>query len=172
MKKDTCLVVTTIVLSSALTLGQDSIGSPERIAKDGLTLESAQAELRVKTTIAVKVPTYLPGTGGQRIFAVILGVDASDYNILLATKLPCEGGSACSYGSVRASKYAFDLEGTPTVVTLRNSISAEFFPSSCHAFCSQAYITWKEADVFYCIGVKAAKKLELVKSANSAISNH
>jgi hypothetical protein len=155
MKKDTCLVVTTIVLLSALTLGQDSNGSPDRIAQDaGLTLESVQAELKVKTTIAVKVPTYLPGTRGQRIFAVIIGADPSDYNILLATKLPCGGGNACSYGSVRASKSAFDLEGTATLVTLRNSISAQFFPSRCHAFCSQAYITWKEADVFYCIGVK------------------
>jgi len=135
-------------------------------------LENAQAELKEKTAVAVKIPTLLPGTAGQQIFAVILGFGPSDYNILLATKVPCEGGNACSYGSVQARKSPFDLEGKPVFVTLRNGISAQFFPSHCHAFCSQAYITWKEADVFYCIGVKAARKGELIRSANSAILNH
>jgi len=100
-------------------------------------------------------------------------VDADSYDILLATKVPCEGGNACSYGTVQAQKSAFEVpEGKPTDVALGAGITGQFFPSECHVFCSEAYVRWRENGTFYSIGVKAGRKAGLLRAVKSALAQH
>jgi len=135
------------------------------------TLEDLKPEIRTQTKLPLRLPSFLPDTGGQKIYAVLRHADATDYDILLATKLPCEGGNACSYGTVQARMSAFDPpEGKPVAVSLGKGVIGQFFPAKCYAFCSEAYVRWQENGIFYSIGVKAGKKNGLLRAAKSALA--
>ena len=134
------------------------------------TLEDIESEIRAQTKLPLRLSAFLPDTGGQKIYAVLRHADATAYDILLATKLPCEGGNACTYGTVQASRSALDpVEGRPVAVSLGKGIVGQFFPAKCYVFCGEAYMRWKENGVFYSIGVKAGKKDGLLRAARSAV---
>lgn len=137
------------------------------------TLEELRSKVQAQSRLPPRLPTFLPDTGGQKIYALLRHADADSYDILLATKVPCEGGNACSYGTVQAQKSAFDLPaGKPTTVALGSGITGQFFPPECYAFCSEAYVRWRENGVFYSIGVKAGKKAGLLRAVKSALAQH
>lgn len=134
------------------------------------TLEEVTQRLQSETRIPIRIPKFLPETGGQKIFAVVTEVGSWKYDVLLATKLPCEGGNACTYGTVQGNKSPLDpIEGKSISVHLKQGIVGHFFASRCFSFCSQAYIRWQEGGVYYSIGVKAAKKGPLLQAAKSAM---
>lgn len=137
------------------------------------TLEELRPKVQAQSKLPLRLPTFLPDTGGQKIYALLRHADADSYDILLATKVPCEGGNACSYGTVQAQKSAFDLpEGKPTAVALGRGIKGQFFPAVCHAFCGEAYVRWRENGIFYSIGVKAGKKAGLLRAVKSTLVQH
>lgn len=162
------LVAGCVLSASAWNVAQSTSNSQSQHS----TLKDLEPELGSKTQVPLRLPKLLPDTGGQKIFAVLRHADANGYDILLATKLPCEGGNACSYGTVQASRSPLEpVEGRPTTVSLRKGIVGRFFPAKCYAFCSDAYIRWNENGVSYSIGVKGGKKTGLLSAARSALPN-
>ena len=135
----------------------ESAYSPDTLAKT----------LRDKTQISPRLPTLPPD---ENVFFVIREVTSKNYDILLATVLPCEGGNACLYGSLQASRSGLEkTEGKAIAVTLRGGTIGQFIPARCQVFCSQAYIRWKEGGVFYSIGMKAGRRQDLIRAANSCM---
>ena len=124
-----------------------------------------------KIGIPLRFPRFLPESGGTKIFAVVREANTSQYNILLATTLPCGGGNACTYGSAEGSPQPLDpVLGKTIRIRLRNGIVGHFTATRCYAFCSQAYMRWEENGILYSIGVKAGKKGDMIKAAQSAIA--
>lgn len=159
------LLTPMVVLAQAITDSATAAASS--------TLEDLRLKVQSQSKLPPRLPKFLPDTGGQKIYALLRHADADSYDILLATKVPCEGGNACSYGTVQAQKSAFDLpEGKPTTVALGSGITGQFFPAEFHAFCGEAYVRWRENSVFYSIGVKAGKKAGLLRAVKSALAQH
>ena len=128
------------------------------------------SQLRDRTDIPPRLPALSPD---EEIFAVPREITSSKYEILLATKLPCEGGNACLYGSLQGSRSSLEpVDGNAIEVPIANGIVGQFTAAKCYAFCSQSYIRWKEKAVFYSIGIKAGKKGDLIKAARSCIDSH
>lgn len=169
------VIVTFIFVWALLTplVGSTQAVNDSAAAAQSSTLEGVRPKVETQSKLPLRLPTFLPDTGGQKIYALLRHADADTYDILLATKVPCEGGNACSYGTVQAQKSPFDPpEGKPTAVALGSGIKGQFFPAECHAFCSEAYLRWRENGVFYSIGVKAGKKTGLLRAAKSALARH
>src|SRR5260221_13429052 len=105
----TTIIAVWVLLTPIVVIAQAITDS----ATDG-TLEELRPKVQAQSRLPLRLPTFLPDTGGQKIYALLRHADADSYDILLATKVPCEGGNACSYGTVQAQKSAFDLpEGKP-----------------------------------------------------------
>jgi hypothetical protein len=167
------MIATFIFVWALLTplVGSTQAVSDSATAAESSTLEGVRPKVKARSKLPLRLPTYLPDTGGQKIYALLRHVDADSYDILLATKVPCEGGNACSYGTVQAQKSAFEVpEGKPTDVALGGGITGQFFPAECHVFCSEAYVRWRENGIFYSIGVKAGKKAGLLRAVKSALA--
>jgi hypothetical protein len=153
-----------------MALAKDPPQSVSSTVQDSPFPQIAESLLS-KIDIPVRFPRFLPETGGATIFAVVRNADTEHYDILLATTLPCGGGNACTYGSVEGSKQPLDpVLGKTIRVPLGTGVIGSFTATTCHAFCSQAYIRWEEDGVFYSIGVKAGKRDDMIKAARSAIA--
>jgi hypothetical protein len=130
-----------------------------------------EAALRKKSRVPPRLPSFLPHVDREHpIDAVLETVSSSDYSILLAVEPSCQGQNWCLYGSVQASSSPLKLERNPGVpVSLRHGIGGTFMESVCQVYCNQAYVEWKEHGFYYAIGIKAGRKNQLVRAANSAI---
>lgn len=121
-----------------------------------------------QSRVTPRLPSFLPGVDNENpVYAVVKSANAFGYEILLANTLPCEGQNVCLYGTIRGGIAPYAEHGT--TVILKKHIRGKFIDSVCHVYCTQSYINWPEAGFFYSIGIKAEKKENLVKSANSAI---
>lgn len=161
------------VLAMAILLAhaqQQSQTSALVSSESPTSLKALAPELRSKTRIPLRLPTYLPDT---RISAVLREADGSHYEILLAIELPCEGGNWCLYGTLEGSWDPLEaIEGKSVTVSLGKGITGHFTEAHCHAYCSQAYIRWKEGDTFDSIGIKAGNKHSLIRAAKSSLELH
>jgi hypothetical protein len=167
----TIVIAVWAFLSPTVVIAQVTTNSATAAAPS--TLGELIPKIQAQSKLPPRLPTFLPDTGGQKIYALLRHADADSYDILLATKVPCEGGNACSYGTVQAQKSAFVLpEGKPTAIALGDRIMGQFFPAECHAFCGEAYVRWRENGIFYSIGIKAGKRTGLLRSARSALAQH
>lgn len=110
------------------------------------------------------------------LYAIIKSADKARYIVVLGATPDCYGEHACSYGTFIGTSQPFDqvddyslrdMRGTP--VTLTRGIRGTFYQSECGAYCSDALITWSEGNFHYVIGIKAEKKPDLIRTANSAI---
>lgn len=170
MSKLLKLLAIAALAGGGFVLAQDRPQSSSSAMQDSRPFPEVDTSSLSKIGIPLRFPSFLPETGGAKIFAVVREADAGKYNILLATTLPCGGGNACTYGSVEGSKQPLDpVLGRATRIVLGHGIVAYFNATSCSAFCSQAYMRWEENGVFYSIGVKAGKKDDMIKAAQSAI---
>jgi hypothetical protein len=136
------------------------------------TLRDVYPVIRLKSRVLPELPTFLPYTDkDDPAHAIIESVDQLHYQIMLAWVVPCAGGHNCLYGSVRGSAVPFTAgEGRSVPVTLLRGIQGNFIESECTINCTQAYLEWSDGGFYYCVGVKAGKKRDLVKMANSAIA--
>lgn len=167
----TTIIAVWVLLTPIVVIAQAITDSATAAAPSAL--EEVRPKVQAQSRLPLRLPTFLPDTGGQKIYALLRHADADSYDILLATKVPCGGGNACSYGTVQAQKSAFDLpDGKPTTVALGSGITGQFFPPECHAFCGEAYVRWRENGTFYSIGVKAGKKPGLLRAVKSALAQH
>jgi hypothetical protein len=165
-----CGVFLSLLVAGAISLGQS--GQTQSTAGDGgdsgPTIEDVRADLQKRTQLPVRLPRFLPETGGAPIYAAIRHADATSYEVVLATDLPCEGQNNCSYGRVDASTGELEApEGPGTSVVITKYVRGKFYESHCHAYCSNAYIRWKEMNITFSIGVKAGTKVGLLKAARS-----
>ena len=137
-----------------------------------LTFHDVYLVIRLKSAVSPEFPTFLPYTDKDNpAHAIIESVGQSDYQIMLAWVMPCAGGHNCIYGSVRGGAVPFTVaEGKSVPVTLLRGIKGNFIESVCEINCTQAYVGWSDGAFYYSVGVKAGKKDDLVKVANSAIS--
>jgi hypothetical protein len=108
----------------------------------------------------------------EPLYLSVQSVGQSGYSIVLAVvDQPCEGQNWCTYGSIEGSANPIHISDLPAIpVQLANGVQALYTKSVCDAFCTQAYISWKQNGYYYSIGIKAGKKRQLIEAANSAIS--
>jgi hypothetical protein len=129
-------------------------------------------KLKQKSQIKILLPTYIPESDGANpIYAILETVTPKKYDILLGFTPDCTGGTACRLGVVSAeavTKKTPRLTGKP--VALAKGITGYFVDFRCGANCSDATLSWRQQGVQYSIGLKAGKRAELVKMANSAIN--
>lgn len=165
------LLMIAVLAGGVAVPAQDQAHSPSSTVQDFSPFPEIEASVLSKIDIPLEFPRFLPETGGSKIFAVVRYANNGQYDILLATTLPCGGGNACTYGSVEGSKQPLDpVLGKTIRVALGDGIVGYFTASTCYAFCSQAYIRWKQNGVFYSIGVKAGNKKDMIRAAQSAIA--
>jgi hypothetical protein len=159
-----------ILTGGVVVLAQDRPSPPSSTVRDSSPFPELDTAVITKAGIPLRFPKFLPETGGAKIFAIVREANADQYDVLLATTLPCGGGNACTYGSVEGSKQPLDpVLGKTSRIVLNRGIIGHFTATRCYAFCSQAYIRWEENGIFYSIGVKAGKKEDMIKAAQSAI---
>ena len=129
--------------------------------------------IRSKSGVPARFPGFLPDVDRHHpVYAVSKRIDKNGYYVLLALELPCDGQNNCLYGSVQGSTLPLDLHSDSSIsVKLKSGINGEFLRSVCRAYCTEAYIKWREGPYHYAIGIKAARMNELVKAANSSLGN-
>lgn len=135
------------------------------------SLSRLRPRLRRETRVPARLPEFLPLVDEKHpIYAVIQSLDSSGYRILLANDVPCEGQNWCLYGSVEGRINPFESKEGPTeTIKLRDGIVGEFIDAACDAYCTQAYVRWKEDGFYYSVGIKAERRQIMIKVANSAI---
>jgi hypothetical protein len=136
-------------------------------APETYSASALSSRLAGDTKLPLRLPTSLEGAS---LFVVVKQASASRYEIVLATALPCAGQHTCTQATLEGSTSRLaPLTGKGTLVRLRRGIMGRFLRTECGAYCGEAYVRWREEHVFYSIGIKAGKKGELIRAANSAI---
>jgi len=129
-------------------------------------------KLRRNSGVPPRLPSYLPDVDrNSEVYATLGSANSSGYGIILGSVPDCEGQNVCLYGSLGGSTAPIKLgksRGVP--VKLQEGIQGRFFDSECFAYCNESYVTWSEDGFYYAIGIKAGKKDELIRIANSAIA--
>ena len=134
---------------------------------------SVMPELRKQTRVPLRLPSFLPDSGDKDspVYAILESADPQGYEIQLAWTEDCNGGNACHYGTVQGSVTPpAEDSGRKVPVILAGGIKGYFIDSSCGAHCSDSWVRWSENGFHYSIGIKAEKKRNLVRVANSAIT--
>jgi len=154
----------------------NSTGAQKRLAQSPSPVFSeVEPVIRQKSRVLPALPSFLPYVDkSHSIYAIVRSVSDSSYDILLANAIPCEGANWCLYGSVRGSieplNHTFNHATAPTSpISLHKGIQGKFIEAICDTYCTEAYAEWKENGYCYSIGMKAGKRAQLVKMANSAI---
>jgi len=122
--------------------------------------------------VPARLPSFLPGVDREHpIDAILISASSSGYEILLAMEPDCQGQNVCLYGSVFGSAAPIKLAGRSSgiPVKLRRGIQGRFIDAECHAYCNQSYVKWSEGGFYYAVGIKAEKKENMIRVANSAI---
>jgi hypothetical protein len=126
-----------------------------------------------KSTIPVLIPRQLPSaSASDPLNLQVLSLTRNGYRLVLAhDDNPCEGQSVCAYGTLEANTAPINNSDLlPRRVQLRHGRDGKFVRSVCSTSCTEAYITWRQGQFFYSIGIKAGSRRELIDAANSAIA--
>ncbi|MGK7904106.1 MAG: hypothetical protein AB4352_22395 [Hormoscilla sp.] len=186
------LVVTAVTLSTSLLLfktitsqnepdvNQSGVVSgPEKVDKLPIAkpdphqiFESVAPQLQQQTQLSVLLPGFVPEADYVPIYPILTSVTSSKYEIMLGYTEDCNGGTACRLGMISAETITPAVkELTGEKVDLPSGITAYFVDATCGANCSDATISWDHKGSRYTLGIKAGRKEDLVKMANSAIGN-
>jgi hypothetical protein len=144
-------------------------GTPQ--SQPGL-FDKVQSDLRIKTHVPLRFPTYIPDLGDKAnpIYAEVREANPGKYEIELGWIENCDGGNACHYGNVRGSSNPIvEEKRTKLPILLDFKVEGYFINFRCGAHCDDATIGWSEDGYYYSISLKAGKKSELIRMANSAI---
>ncbi len=127
-------------------------------------------ELDRQTDVPVRLPGVVPEvTADNPVYAIIEGVSASEYQILLGFTPDCNGGTACRLGQVSAAASPLTPPEGGEAVTLSQGIQGYFVPATCGANCSDALVMWEQNGNQYTIGLKGGQKERLLEMANSSL---
>jgi len=137
-----------------------------------------RAALLAATAVPLKLPTFLPFIDAANpIAASLVSVNQSGYEIALGWGEGCfsvdlpSGAGACHYGMIRGSSGTLiENEGRRVPVNLTDGIRGYFVGFTCGANCDDAAIGWTQGGYHYSISLKAGSEKELIKVANSAIT--
>lgn len=160
-------VVTMLLLTICMSVGLTQQQDVQAGKNEGplFIFDPIKPALR-RSGVPALLPAFLPQVDRKHPLPVVLkSAGKSGYNILIATDLPCDGQNNCLYGTLQGSVSPFKREGVP--VKLNNGIQAEYIDYECHAYCSEAYVRWKQNGFFYSIGIKGGEKNDLLQIANS-----
>lgn len=160
-----------LLLSGLWTIGNAQFNNVVGFgSREKSIFEKVEPVIKRKSHVPLKLPTFLPDEK-QPIYAIAQTVSRSNYKILLATELPCNGQNSCLYGSVQGSTTPFKIDKNvkPFKVTLRGDIHGQFIKPVCHEYCSEAFVQWGEDGFYYSIGIKAERMHSLIGIAISAI---
>lgn len=151
--------------------------------------------LQKQTQVPILLPSHIPTEefveldGDSKLSAIVETANSFEYSIILGFDEQCNGGNACRFGYVSGKiitpitlplneEYEFDptykpmrSPEKPGFVSLVNGIKGYFLPYSCAAFCSDSYLAWNQNGYRYMVSIKAGTLKELLKMANSAITN-
>ena len=133
--------------------------------------------LHKKTSVPLRLPTQGLGLEGEQdLFAIVESADDTTYIVDLAATPDCYREHACSYGTfVGTSRPLHEIQGygfedrEGISVGLRHGLKGRYYKGLCGAYCSDSRIVWTEGRFHYIIGLKAATKRDIVRSANSSI---
>jgi hypothetical protein len=171
-----CSCLSIILLLSDTVFARQRAGTqPTSAPGVSVVFQEVEPALRRESNVPPKLPRFLPFMDkAHPIHAVVQSATTSDYSILIANALPCEGANWCLYGTARGSTKPIGREGKAgkaVPVLLQGGIKASFFDSECDTYCSQAYVDWQENGYYYSIGIKGPNPMRktLIKVANSAI---
>lgn len=126
----------------------------------------------------LRLPTYFPGVQADtKLYATVVSANATGYEVILGFESDCEGQNNCRYGTLIGTTLPLDqleeLQGRKrSVVTLERGIRGYYYDSVCHAYCSDSLVAWTEGRYHYVLGLKAERKPNVIRAANSAISTN
>lgn len=129
-------------------------------------------QLQKNTKVPPILPTYLASEEEtEPLYATMESIASNRYEIELAFAPECHTASACHYGTLigKVSKKLPPLKGQR--VKLSKGLTGYFVDAKCGANCSDSTLTWEQQGHRYTVGIKAGRKEELIKVANSAILN-
>lgn len=141
-------------------------------AKSRDIFEAVLPQLRKKTKIPLRLPTYLATDAEtEPLYATLETITSNRYEIYIDFDPNCHGGAACHHGTVTGEviKKLPPLKGKR--VKLSKNVKGYFVDAECGANCSDSTLTWEQNGYRYSVGIKAGSMKELVKMANSAIAN-
>ena len=96
----------------------------------------------------VLLPQYVPPVyvTGQHVYRIVETGRADFYSIDLAYDPSCNGAHVCSFAHVQGSKRPLPLG---------------YVASTCHAYCSDAILTWKQGGAYYRITLNTGSLQQL-----------
>jgi len=132
--------------------------------------------LLLKTSVPLRVPTYLPALKKGDFHAIINSADQTGYIVVLGATPDCRGEHVCSYGALIGTDHPLrDLDfyvvsdRKAASVPLHHGITGNFYDTTCAAYSSDTLMVWTEGKYHYIIGLKAESKSNVIRAANSAI---
>lgn len=155
-------------------ISPDTPKPPSQLMK---VFSEAVSVLRQKTSVPIRIPTEVPGLDAENnLYATVKSADETGYTVALGATPDCGGQHVCSYGTLIGTTRPFNeiddygfTDRHRTRVMLRNGINGYFYDSVCGAYCSDSLIVWTEGKYRYIIGLKAERRSNMIKVANSAI---
>jgi hypothetical protein len=140
---------------------------------DSAVFDPVLRELRGKTRVPLKLPTYLGGEQTEEwpLYAIVEEATPTRYFLQIAFSPDCSGGTACRWGGATGERIGSQTERpTGKPIKLSNRITGYFVDSTCGANCSDSVLTWDQGGYRYTVESKAASSDFLKKVANSAIA--
>lgn len=137
------------------------------------SLKSAIADLKQKTSVPLRIPTYIVASGKTKFFANAESESTTDsFQLYFDYELGCGGLTACNQGTITGEKLTPESKpNTGIAVKLAKNIIGYFEDFECGASCGDSTITWDENGYRYTAGLKGGYLTDVRKMANSAINN-
>ena len=114
------------------------------------------------------VPIRLPSSIGdsEGLFASVPLLDENGYLVTIDLSADCNGGGACTTGSVSGRLLSDSIPLTAGVeVPLPGGRTGFFYDATCGASCGDGFIAWIEGDVQYTVGSKLAPGPDMLEWA-------
>ena len=171
------LVILCVVSSLAQVLSEGAAGRPSTGKRLPDVFVSSLAEVKVKTSIPVLLPTKLPRPVGDAKHATVEKATPDGYAIVLWYELDAgNSGNAASFSGQANPPYSLRELGNIRQVQLTRGIIGFFRPVRCGGSCAPANLWWEQGSSLYTIqlemnstlGEKQQQKI-ITAVVNSAI---
>lgn len=128
------------------------------------------AAVKRQTDLPLLLPTFIPVSKDDPKLYASSEKGEDGYYIELSFAPDCEGADVCHLGGVEGHA-ATTNSPSGKKVKLVQGVTGYFVDASCGANCSDSTLSWRQNSVTYTVSIKAGKEGDLVKMANSAITN-
>ena len=152
-------------------------GSSAQISSSDQVFSKIVPALIRKTSVPLRIPTYLPGLGNGDFHAIINSADEAGYIIVLGATPDCEGQHVCSYGALIGTAHPLrDLDfynvsrAKSLRVHLHQGVIGDFYATTCAAYCDDSLMVWTEGKYHYIIGLKAESKSNMIRAQTQRLT--